>query len=342
MVIMAGAVFLSIRLLLAAIPSIALRYPIKKWAAAGAMLGALGYLLISGAAFATVRSYIMISIMFLAVMLDRPALALRNVALAALAHPAWCGRKACSMPASRCRLRRWWRWSRPTNGCAVRDDARGGAQRRGVLGRAIAVLRRHRHLDAGGGPRGGAVRRLPFPQHAAVRDPRQPAGDPGLQSHRHAGGAGRAGGHAVRAGGGAAVADGARHRGDGVVCQRGGAPARRRRPRAGHSDLRVRADGCRRAVVGAVEHALAAAGGGADRARPDAGAHGPASRRADRARRGAGCRARRPTASCRRSPAAAPPSSWRAGWSTTAMAVRRPRPARRRPSAATARAARRR
>jgi competence protein ComEC len=85
MVIMAGAVFLSIRLALAAVPSIALRYPIKKWAAAGAMLGALAYLLISGAAFATVRSYIMISIMFLAVMLDRPALALRNVALAALA-----------------------------------------------------------------------------------------------------------------------------------------------------------------------------------------------------------------------------------------------------------------
>ena len=41
--------------------------------------------MISGAAFATVRSYIMISIMFLAVMLDRPAMALRNVALAAMA-----------------------------------------------------------------------------------------------------------------------------------------------------------------------------------------------------------------------------------------------------------------
>jgi competence protein ComEC len=85
MVIMAGAVFLSIRLGLAGIPAIALRYPIKKWAAAGAMLGAFGYLMISGAAFATVRSYIMISIMFLAVLLDRPAIALRNVALAALA-----------------------------------------------------------------------------------------------------------------------------------------------------------------------------------------------------------------------------------------------------------------
>jgi len=85
MVIMAGAVFLSIRLTLAAIPAIALVYPIKKWAAAGAMLGAFGYLMISGAAFATVRSWIMISIMFLAVLLDRPAIALRNVALAALA-----------------------------------------------------------------------------------------------------------------------------------------------------------------------------------------------------------------------------------------------------------------
>src|SRR4029078_1960817 len=84
MVIMAGAVFSLIRLSLAAIPAIALRYPIKKWAAVGAMLGALAYLLISGAAFATVRSYIMISIMFLAVLLDRPAVALRNVALAAL------------------------------------------------------------------------------------------------------------------------------------------------------------------------------------------------------------------------------------------------------------------
>ena len=84
MVIMAGAVFFSIRLLLAAIPAIALRYPIKKWAAVAAMVGALGYLMISGAASATVRSYLMITIMFLAVLLDRPALELRNVALAAL------------------------------------------------------------------------------------------------------------------------------------------------------------------------------------------------------------------------------------------------------------------
>lgn len=84
MVIMAGAVFVAVRLALACFPAVALHYPIKKWAAAAAAIAALGYLLISGSAFATVRSYIMISIMFLAVLLDRPALAMRNVALAAL------------------------------------------------------------------------------------------------------------------------------------------------------------------------------------------------------------------------------------------------------------------
>jgi competence protein ComEC len=84
MVVMAGAVFMVVRFALALMPAVALRFPIKKWAAAAAMLAALGYLLISGASFPTVRSWIMISIMFVAVMLDRPAVALRNVAVTAL------------------------------------------------------------------------------------------------------------------------------------------------------------------------------------------------------------------------------------------------------------------
>jgi competence protein ComEC len=83
MVIMAGAVFYSVRLLLAAIPFFALTLPIKKIAAAVGILGAIGYLAISGGAFATVRSALMILIIFGAVLIDRPALALRNVALAA-------------------------------------------------------------------------------------------------------------------------------------------------------------------------------------------------------------------------------------------------------------------
>lgn len=85
MAIMAGAVFFSIRFLLALVPAIALRYPVKKWAAVAAAIGALGYLLISGGEFATVRSYMTITVMLFAILVDRPALALRNVALSALA-----------------------------------------------------------------------------------------------------------------------------------------------------------------------------------------------------------------------------------------------------------------
>ncbi len=84
MVIMAGAVFWVVRALLALIPFIALRFPIKKIAAVSATIAALGYLLISGSSPATVRSWITISMMFFAVLMDRPAVSLRNVAMSAL------------------------------------------------------------------------------------------------------------------------------------------------------------------------------------------------------------------------------------------------------------------
>ncbi|MBL8565828.1 MAG: ComEC family competence protein [Hyphomicrobiaceae bacterium] len=84
MAIMGGAVFWFVRLLLALVPAVALVYPIKKWAAIAAGLASLAYLAISGGSFATVRSFIMIAVMFLAILLDRPALAMRNVAVSAL------------------------------------------------------------------------------------------------------------------------------------------------------------------------------------------------------------------------------------------------------------------
>lgn len=84
MAIMGGAVFWTVRFLLALFPSIALRYPVKKWAALAAASGSLAYLAISGSTFATLRAFITISIMFFAILLDRPAIALRNVALSAL------------------------------------------------------------------------------------------------------------------------------------------------------------------------------------------------------------------------------------------------------------------
>lgn len=89
MVLFGGSLFWLVRTGLALVPALALRFPIKKWGAAAALLGATGYLLISGAGVATQRSYIMIALMFVAILLDRPALSMRNVALAALIVLVW-------------------------------------------------------------------------------------------------------------------------------------------------------------------------------------------------------------------------------------------------------------
>jgi len=85
MVIMAGSVFWLVRALLAGVPALALRYPIKKWAAVAALLAATFYLVLSGAAVPTVRAYLMMGVVMIAVLLDRPAITMRNVALATLA-----------------------------------------------------------------------------------------------------------------------------------------------------------------------------------------------------------------------------------------------------------------
>jgi len=85
MAVVAGVVFFAVRALLALLPVLALRFAIKKWAALAALSAALFYLLLSGAEVATQRSFIMTAIVLVGVMLDRAALTLRNLALAALA-----------------------------------------------------------------------------------------------------------------------------------------------------------------------------------------------------------------------------------------------------------------
>ncbi|WP_300297137.1 ComEC/Rec2 family competence protein [Ferrovibrio sp.] len=82
--LVAGLLFFLVRAALALNPALALRYPIKKWAAGAALLGALAYTLLSGAALPTLRALLMIALALLAVMLDRRAITLRAVAWAAL------------------------------------------------------------------------------------------------------------------------------------------------------------------------------------------------------------------------------------------------------------------
>ncbi len=84
MVLVAGVLFFLVRAGLAALPMLALRWPIKKIAALVSLLGTTAYCIFSGSEVATVRSLIMTGVMLGAILFDRPALSMRNVAIAAI------------------------------------------------------------------------------------------------------------------------------------------------------------------------------------------------------------------------------------------------------------------
>ena len=82
--LVAGFIFFTARGLLALIEPVALRMPIKKWAAGCALLGAAAYLLLSGMSVPTQRAFVMVGFVLLAIMLDRASLSMRLIAWAAL------------------------------------------------------------------------------------------------------------------------------------------------------------------------------------------------------------------------------------------------------------------
>ncbi|QUJ77848.1 ComEC/Rec2 family competence protein [Sulfitobacter albidus] len=82
--LMSGVVFAALRLLLAAIPRVALRWPTRAIAAGGALIVAAGYLALSGGNVATQRAFIMVAVALCALMIGRRAISLRAVAIAAV------------------------------------------------------------------------------------------------------------------------------------------------------------------------------------------------------------------------------------------------------------------
>lgn len=84
MVLAAGVVFWLVRAGLALVPILALALPIKKIAAGTAMVGVTAYCAFSGWDVAAERALIMTLVMLGAVLVDRPALSMRNLALAAI------------------------------------------------------------------------------------------------------------------------------------------------------------------------------------------------------------------------------------------------------------------
>ncbi len=84
MALVAGSIFAAVRFALALSPRLALGAPIRKWAAVAGLLAATFYLVLSGGSVATVRAYVMLLVGLIAILLDRPALTMRTIAVAAV------------------------------------------------------------------------------------------------------------------------------------------------------------------------------------------------------------------------------------------------------------------
>ena len=81
--LVAGIVFTGLRIFLSFFPRLVLFYPVKKWAAFLAIFGMTFYLFLVGAPSPAVRSYLMVVLVLLGVMLDRTALSMRGLGFAA-------------------------------------------------------------------------------------------------------------------------------------------------------------------------------------------------------------------------------------------------------------------
>lgn len=82
--LLSGFVFALLRVVLSLIPALALRINVKKTAAVGALAAASFYLAMSGGNVATERAYVMVAVAFGAILINRRAISLRGVAIAAV------------------------------------------------------------------------------------------------------------------------------------------------------------------------------------------------------------------------------------------------------------------
>lgn len=82
--VVGGLVFAMLLWTLSLISPIALRWPVKKLAALGALTALLAYLVVSGSSVPALRAFVMACVAFGAILLDRPAISMRGLALAAL------------------------------------------------------------------------------------------------------------------------------------------------------------------------------------------------------------------------------------------------------------------
>ena len=193
MALVAATIMTVLRLGFAFFPDFASRRPVKKYAAERRAVALAVYLFISGSAVAAERSFIMIGVMLIAMLFDRAALTMRNLAISAIViivvspHEVAGPSFQMSFAATAALIGAYAAWSerrraqagggcRRTSGRALRS----GAPHRRLRHRAGGDLADRRHGDR-------RVRRLSFPARLAAQPRRQ------------------SGGHAVRVGDGHAV-----------------------------------------------------------------------------------------------------------------------------------------
>lgn len=84
MVLAAGTLFVTLRTGLVLLPGVVQKLAVKKIAAASAILAATFYLFLSGGPISAQRAWVMLVMVLFSIVLDRPALTLRNVTIAAI------------------------------------------------------------------------------------------------------------------------------------------------------------------------------------------------------------------------------------------------------------------
>lgn len=84
MALVAGVFIFTIRAGFSLSPNVAAKLPVKKYAALAALFASFFYLLLSGSDVAALRSFLMLAVFLVAILLDQKALTMRNVAIAAI------------------------------------------------------------------------------------------------------------------------------------------------------------------------------------------------------------------------------------------------------------------
>jgi competence protein ComEC len=265
MAVVAGVVFFAIRALLALIPALTVTFPIKKWSAAGALLAAAFYLLLSGAEVATQRSFFMTAVVLIAVMVDRRAITFRTLAVAAmivlaiapeaLVHPSFQMSFAATLGlVALVQMGMPKLFASPDHSPTARAALWGGRE---IVTLALASF-----------VAGLATTpcRVSFSSRDALWRYREPARDAGCLGAGDAGRASRSSRHAVRLRRCVLAPDGFRHRMDDRGIAMGGGAARRHWPHGRFWDRAADRGNCRHHPARPAEDAAALERGGCHRA----------------------------------------------------------------------------